>query len=92
MYRVTNGMLAEIAEMNLTAKQNFIESQSATYGPNEMDWLIKLSEELKSVAQANRSVAIEARARSRELIEKLRREREKLSQSSASISDGANTV
>lgn len=47
MYRVTNGMLAEIAEMNLTDKQNVIEIQSATYGPNELDWLIKLSEELK---------------------------------------------
>ena len=47
MYHVTNGMLAEIAEMNLTDKQNVIEIQSATYGPNELDWLIKLSEELK---------------------------------------------
>ena len=72
MYRVTTSMFTEIAEMNMIAQQNFIENCSAPYGPDEFDTLIKLSEELKSIARVNRSVAVETRMQSRQLIERLK--------------------
>ena len=42
MYRVSEDMFAEIAEMNQTAQQNFIKSQSEPYGPGEMDSLLRI--------------------------------------------------
>jgi len=58
MYRVSEDMFAEIAEMNQTAQQNFIKSQSEPYGPGEMGSLLRISEEIKRVARLNRSVAV----------------------------------
>jgi hypothetical protein len=75
MYRVTTGMFAEIAEMNMIAQQKFLENRSEPYGPDAIDHLVKLSEELKSVSRLNRSVALETRLHSRELVERLNHQR-----------------
>jgi len=70
MYRVSEDMFAEIAEMNQTAQQNFIKSQSEPYGPGEMGSLLRISEEIKRVARLNRSVAVVMRLQSQALINK----------------------
>ena len=92
MYRVSEDMFAEIAEMNQTAQQNFIKSQSEPYGPGEMGSLLGISEEIKRVARLNRSVAVVMRLQSQALINKQKKMREQARQSSASNSDGSNTV
>lgn len=92
MYRVTNDMFAEIAEMNQTAQQNFIKSQSEPYGPGEMDSLLRISEGIKRVARLNRSVAMVTRLQSQALIKQQKEMREQARQSSASNSDGSKTV
>ena len=92
MYRVSEDMFAEIAEMNQTAQQNFIKSQSEPYGPGEMDSLLRISEEIKRVARLNRSVAMVTRLQSQALLKKQKEMREQARQSSASNSDGSKTV
>ena len=85
-------MFAEIAEMNQTAQQNFIKSQLEPYGPGEIDNLLRISEELKRTAKLNRSVAMETRLQSQALIKHQKEVMQQARQSSASNSDGSNTV
>jgi hypothetical protein len=85
-------MFAEIAEMNQTAQQNFIKRQLEPYGPGEIDNLLRVSEELKRIAKLNRSVAMETRLQSQALIKQQKEVMQQARQSSASNSDGSNTV
>jgi hypothetical protein len=92
MYRVTNDMFAEIADMNEIARQKFSQVQSEPYGPDEMDSLFKISDELKKVASFNRSVAMEARLLSQALLKQQKAILKQAHQSSASVAVGSNTV
>jgi hypothetical protein len=74
------------------AQQNFIRSRSEPYGPGEIDNLFRISKELKKIAKLNRPVAMLTRLQSQALIKQQKEVMQQARQSSASNSDGSNTV
>lgn len=64
--------LHEVINLNTQAKAAFEAHRDCVYGPETVDQLFKLSEELKALGRMNRSLALEARIQSVEVLNRLR--------------------